>query len=187
MADSRARYARENRRRRITALLLVLLLVVLARLGGHLYRWYAHAEERAELGEMRGRLEDAGYHSVRTQLVADSLRGRIERLDRELDEGRAAVAAYDAHALRGTLPAHLYEAYQGELEGYNRRVARRNALLEDWKQAVAENHLSVERYNLLVDSIRGLAASIGEPYVNLPSPAEIASARGLVPRGEGEK
>lgn len=173
-----------NRRRRLLLLLAVLFVVVGGKLGVQLFRWYAYAEERARLGAVTHRLEDSGFEVVRTQLTADSLREQIERADSQLYAARRGVSIYDKYAVGGSLPTHLYDTYRAELDEYNRHVGDRNRWFEEWKEVVARNHRAVESYNARVDTMRALAAEIGEPYISIPTPAEIASRRGLS-RGGG--
>jgi hypothetical protein len=169
------------RQGRVAALLLLLGVVATAKLGQSLYRWYAYAGERAQLQVIRAELESVGVEVVRTQLAADSLRARIERMDRELSAAKRAVRGYDLHARDGALPARLYARYRRELDAYNRRVVERNASLDAWSRVVERNHAAVTRFNRLADSIRSIAVGIGEPYFAIPTPAEAALRRGIAP------
>jgi hypothetical protein len=175
---------RVKRRQRLLGLLLLLGIVAATKLGQQLYGWFAYAEERSELQALSTRLEGAGLEVIRTQLGADSLRSEIERMDADLAARKREVGAFERHVRDGALPAHLYESYRTELGAYNRRVEGRNDLFGRWKETVFRNHAAVTRYNALADSIRGLAARIGEPYFQIPSPVELAVERGLI--GEGK-
>lgn len=161
---------------------MVLALLVAARVGHQTYRWYVHDDERARIHRLTADLEEAGLEVVKTQLAIDSLRAVVEEMDRELEGTRAAIAAYESHAVGGALPAHLYEAYRGDLAIHNRKVVERNARFDEWREAATRNHAAVTRYNALADSIRATAAEMGEPYYSIPTPAEIALERGLTPR-----
>ncbi len=167
-------------RQRLGSLLLLLAIVAAAKLGQELYGWFAYADERAELQQLSRRLEDSGLEVIRTQLDADSLRIEIEGMDGDLAERKRSVGAFEGQVRGGALPADLYESYRAELGEYNRRVERRNALFGRWREIVFRNHAAVGRYNSLADSIRTLATRIGEPYFEIPSPAELALEHGIV-------
>jgi hypothetical protein len=169
-------------RERLLGIAVILALLVFARVAHQTYRWYAHDEERARIEALSALLEDVGLRVVTTQLAGDSLRALVEQMDRGLAGTRAAIAAYERHAVGGALPAHLYGAYRGDLDAHNRRVVERNARFEQWREAVGRNHAAVTRFNSLADSIRVAAAAMGEPYYSIPTPAEIALEHGLVPR-----
>lgn len=172
-----------KRRERVVALLALLGLVIVVRLGTYLYRWYAYAEERATLQGLSTEVSEAGAGVVRTQLTADSLAREIERLDEELRQERGRFELYERMARSNELPTGVYRVYRGWLAEYNRRVEERNARFERWREVVEENHRQVDRYNALADSIRGLAESIGDPYFEIPSPAEAAVEEGVPPPG----
>ena len=57
-------------------------------------------------------------------------------------------------------------------------MSERNALYREWRGLVDSNRTYVERYNVIVDSIRAAATAMGEPYYPIPTPAEIAARRG---------
>lgn len=166
---------------RFKGLAIVMALLVAAKVGHQTYRWYAHDEERARIESLTGELEDVAIEVVSSQMVADSLRDSIQASDEELEAARAAIAAYEAHAVGGALPVHLYEPYRRELEAHNRRVVARNRSFERWRAAVDRNRAAVTRYNALADSIRMTAAEMGEAYYSIPTPAEVALERGIRP------
>lgn len=168
-------------RTRASGLLVVLLGLILLRVGQEGYRWWAYADERDQLRELTARLEEVGFEVVWTQLAADTLRQRIEEADSMLRSARVRVDGYERRAERGTLPTHLYEGYRSELDAYNREARGRNAGVRRWEEVVVRNHAAVTRYNALADSIRTVAAAIGEPYYPVPTPLEVAARRGLVP------
>jgi len=173
-------------RRQFAALGLLLLAVILVKVGEEAYRWFAFADQREQLREMDSRLEETGYQLVRSQIGVDSLRAMVEWSDAQLTEGRSRLDSIEQFADRGTLPPGLYDRYRAELSGFNRRVAERNAIVNDLESAVRRNHSMVDRYNVLADSIRAVAAALGEPYYNVPSPVELAARRGLIhPRSGG--
>lgn len=170
------------RRMRIGVLLLMLFGVAGVKLGREIYRWAAFGAERAELVALRERVLDAGAEVVRTGTLTDSLRQEIEGEDQLLAQQRRAVERYDRYAHDGALPAHLYPAYREELDRFNRRVEERNARADHWRTLVQSNRDAVSRYNALADSIRAVAARLGEEYYSVPLPAEAATERGFVPR-----
>jgi predicted nucleic acid-binding Zn-ribbon protein len=168
-------------RSRLGALFMVLVAVILVRFGQEGYRWYAFGEERAQIRAMTERLEEVGYRVVRTQLQADSLRSSIEAADSLLENARRRMDAYERRASLGILPHAQFESYRRELETFNRDVTERNHRLAHWETVIGENHAVVEHYNQLADSIRAVAASMGEPYFDVPAPVEMAARRGLTP------
>jgi hypothetical protein len=170
------------RGRRIGALLLMLFGVAGVKLGQEIYRWAAFGEERQQLVALRERVIDAGAEVIRTSTLTDSLKAEIDGVDRELAQQRRSVERYDRYAHGGALPAHLYPSYRAELDRFNRHVEARNQQAERWKAVVESNHEAVRRYNALADSIRTIAARLGEEYYSVPLPAEAAVARGFVPR-----
>lgn len=167
-------------KQRVRALLGLLLLVVVAKVGAEVYDWLAHADERERLVAMREELLDAGVEVMRTRALLDTLRVEIDGADRVLEQERRALDAYGKKSERGSLPPHLYAAYRADLDRYNRKVARRNETFHRWESAMARNHRSVERYNALADSVRALAAVLGDPAYAVPSPLEAAVERGVV-------
>lgn len=169
------------RRERVIALLLLLTLVVAVKMGDQLYRWYAFADERERLRAWSEQLEEAGAEVIRTQMRADSLREVIRAADAELKAARRAIERYESFAREDALPEHLYGSYRREVDEYNRGVGARNQGFSDWREVVMRNHAAVARYNALVDSIRRTAERIGEPYIAIPSPAEAAARRGVLP------
>ncbi|CAN5735657.1 hypothetical protein BH23GEM6_BH23GEM6_16550 [soil metagenome] len=167
-------------RKQIAALGLVLIAVILVKVGEEAYRWFAFPEQREQLREVDTRLEEAGYQLVRSQIRVDSLRTLVGQADENLMEGRSRLDSLEQYADRGTLPPGIYDRYRAELTRFNLSVAQRNAILNDLESAVRRNHAAVDRYNVLADSLRGIAASLGEPYYDVPSPVEMAARRDLV-------
>ncbi|CAN5623549.1 hypothetical protein BH23GEM8_BH23GEM8_09010 [soil metagenome] len=166
-------------RSRLGALVLVLTVVILLKFGQEGYRWHAYSGEREQLREISVRLEDAGHTVIRTQIRADSLRDSVLASDSLLATARASLQNYEAHAERGRLSTGLYDRYSRELAHFNRIVGERNGRLSEWESAIEQNHEVVARYNRLADSLRSVAASMGEPYYDVPSPVEMAARRGL--------
>jgi hypothetical protein len=166
-------------RSRVGALLAVVALLVGVKLAQEGYRWYAYEDEREQIREMTARLEELGYRVIRSQLAADSLRGIIERTDARLEEERRRMEGYERRATLGALDMSGLERYRMELDAHNRSVTDRNRRLVVWQEVIAENHQVVSHYNSLADSIRAVAASMGEPYYDVPAPVEMAARRGL--------
>lgn len=170
-------------RSRVESVLAVVALVVGLKVAHELYRWVIYADERARLRELTTAIDSAGVRVVRTQLETDSLQSTIEALDRGLDSARRAVAAYERKSVDGKIPERLYAAYRRRLDAYNQAVRRRNGKLDEWRTVVESNHTAADRYNLLADSMRAVAASMGDPYYQVPSPVELAVQHGIRPRG----
>lgn len=168
-------------RERLMGLVLIAALLVVGRLGRQTYLWYAHQDERGEIETLSTELEDAGMEVVLTQLAADSLHRLISGLDEGLADTRRHVDSYGGRAIGGMLPPGVYDAYRSELDAYNQRVGERNVLYGRWRDVIDRNHAAVDRFNRLADSIRGFAATMGEPYYPIPTPAEIATAAGIEP------
>lgn len=162
-------------RDRILAVAAVVLLMALVKVGQQLYRYYAFSEERIAIVRLESGVDREGLGVITTQLRADTLRLEIDAADAGLGASRDALDRLERAVLDGGATPDTERAYQRQLVEYNQGVGRRNALFEEWRSTVERNHAHVERYNLLVDSIRALAATIGEPYYPILSPAEIAA------------
>lgn len=161
---------------------MILGALLVGHIGFQAYRWFAFGPERVRLERLTGELEAVGVEVVRSQLAADSLRLAVEAIDRDLEATRSGIAEYRDHATDGALPANLYLRYRRDLHAHNLRVSERNEWFEGWRAAISRNRHAVRRYNMLADSIRSTAAVMGEPYYSIPTPAEIALERGIVPR-----
>jgi predicted nucleic acid-binding Zn-ribbon protein len=166
-------------RSRAGAILAVVAALLAVKLLQEGYRWYAYGDQRDQIREMTHRLEDLGYRVIRTQLAADSLRDQIESVDTELDRERRRMDAMERRATLGALTHQDFERYRVELDAFNQRIGERNARLSAWQEVISENHDVVSRYNQLADSIRAVAATMGEPYFDVPAPVDMAARRGL--------
>lgn len=160
-------------------LLLVAFALLAMNLGRQGYRWIAYADEREELALLTTRLESAGLAVMQTQLLADSLRAGIEAADARLRQDRLALDRMERRAEGRGLPPALYDEYRYALERYNQQVLERNDRFQRWRGVVSRNHASVDLYNQLADSMRALGTRMGEPYLAIPSPAELAVRHGL--------
>ena len=163
-------------------LLIAAAVLVVFNLSREAYRWVAFADERVVLRRMMAQVDTAALNVMRTQMEADSLIGAIEVADGGLLRDRDALLSLERRAENNRLPPMLYDEYQGVLARYNVSVEARNEMYESWRTVVDRNHAAVGRYNALADSIRGLGARMGEPYISVPSPAEVAVQHGLEPR-----
>lgn len=173
-----------RRRDRIAVLLAVLLFIGLAKIGQQVYRWQAFSAERVAIGRLEGELELSALGVIGTQITADSLRRAILDADETLGAAQRRLDRVDSDVLGTSLPRAQEMVYRRNLGDYNEQVARRNELVKRWRETLEENHVHVDRYNAVADSIRGLADRMGEPFYPIRSPAEIAATRGLV-NGEG--
>jgi hypothetical protein len=160
-------------------LLIVAALLIAANVGRQGYRWFAFADERADLRRLSAKLEATALAVMRTQILADSLRRTIETVDAGLGGDRQELSRVERRAEGDGLPPLLYDEYRRGLERYNARVVTRNRDFERWREVVSRNHRAVDGYNALADSIRGLGNRMGEPYIAIPSPAEVAVRHGL--------
>ncbi|HET7230577.1 MAG TPA: hypothetical protein VFJ16_11280 [Longimicrobium sp.] len=161
-------------------LLFVLLVVICIKLTDSAYKWVRYGPEREQVHRMRRELVDAGATIVRTRQTSDSMRAVLRAEDQALEQEQRALRRYDDYAHDGALPTSLYERYRADLTRYNDHVAGRNGKLSEWQEVLARNHTVVMRYNLLSDSIRDLATQMGDPYYEVPTPAEAAIERGVI-------
>jgi hypothetical protein len=163
-----------RRRDRFLSILGVLVLIAGIKIAQQLYRYYVFSEERLEIVRLEEEVDSAGLGVIGTQLRADTLRQVIDAADTRLGVARQALDRVEVELARGAVSIDLERSYRADLARYNEEVDRRNALFRQWRATVDSNHVHVERYNLLVDSIRALATVMGEPYYPIMSPAEIA-------------
>lgn len=166
--------------RYVHPLLFVLLVVIGIKLSDSAYKWVRYGPEREQVKRMHGELLDAGAEIVRSRQVSDSMRAVIRSEDEGLETEQRVLRRYDDYAHDGALPSTLYERYRRDLTRYNDHVASRNATLSQWHEVQARYNAAVGRYNILSDSIRGLATRMGDPYYEVPTPAEAAAKRGVI-------
>ena len=160
-------------------LLLIVVVMLTANVGRQLYRWLAYGEERDELRRVTVQLDSAALNVMRTQLLAGTLRDSIASIDARLEADRRTLAGIERRADGNGLPPALYEQYRRRREAYNTRVEVRNEQYDRWRGVVDRNHTAVNSYNALADSMRNLGDRMGEPYLAIPSPAEVAVRYGL--------
>jgi len=166
-------------RTRLLAFVIVLLILGGAKLAQQIYRWYAFADVRAELGALERELEIAAAGVILTKLEADSLRGAIDRVDADLGRRRRDLAGSDLQVVSGGISRPAAGSYPLDRAGYDQRVADRNQLFQRWRVVIDHNLDYVSRYNTLVESILDAAHRMGEPYYPIRSPAEIATGAGI--------
>jgi hypothetical protein len=168
-----------TRKQQLLSVLALLLLVGVAKLGQELYRWYAFPEERAVLARLEHALEYEALGVILTQLRVDTLRAEIRARDEALGISRDDLDRFERDAAAGPISEGFARAYRVDLRAHNRRVAERNELLNELLGSVQVNQEHVSRFNVLADSVRLIAARLGEPYYSVPTPAELADRRGL--------
>ena len=161
-------------------MLLVLLAVIGIKLSEQLYRWAAFRDERRQVGEMRERLLDSGAELTLSRAESRKQRLAMEEDDRKLEAERRSLMRYNRYSNGGFLPTALYDAYKEELERYNRHVVERNGRLRAYQQAHDRYAAAVDLYNARADSVRAIAARMGEPYYAVPTPLEAAVQRGVL-------
>jgi hypothetical protein len=166
-------------RDRIRIFILFTCAIVAVELAHDVYRLYAFADERAQLRVLNGMVDSAGVAVVRTQLREDSLRTRIEAMDRALENSRGGFDEYDRRARDGSLTGGAYEQYRARIARYNDRLAVRNAWVARWQRAVSDNRGAEKQYQALAEQIRSIAAEMGEQHYNIPSPVEAAVKNGM--------
>jgi hypothetical protein len=172
---------------KLFGLLAIVALLVLAQIGMHLHRWYRFGEERVVLQDLRERGTDVGVDVIRSRARADTLSRTVAALDEELERRVAELRAFEEHMEGRRLPRHLYGSYRERMDRFERVLRDRDRAADEWRRQLDENRRAVIRYNAIVDSVRMIGASIGEPYYPIPNPAEAAAERGiLAPPDDGE-
>lgn len=177
LAMPRSAFMRRNQR--VLALVALLTFIAATKLGQQIYRWAAFGEERERISALDRSLEEAGLGVIATQVRSDSIKAVIASIEEELTVSRDRLDRYERQASARAISTSVERAYRRELAAHNANIGRRNDLFRSWAGVVDVNHVHVERYNALVDSIRDLAADMGEPYYPILSPAEIASRNGV--------
>ena len=117
----------------------------------------------------RERLEELRQELVILRAAADSCRDALaaeeasfQSYRAELDSLRARVRAYEALDPRG-VPADSYDAYLALFEEYNRGVLRWDAVSETLQAHWRECRGIAETHNVVADSARRWADSLGLP------------------------
>jgi hypothetical protein len=168
-----------RRNQRVLAMIALVSFIGAIKLGQQLYRWAAFGEERERISALDHSLQEAGLGVIATQVRSDSIRAVIASIDEELAVSRSRLENFERLASSRAISSTVEQAYRRDLAAHNADISRRNELFRAWAEIIGVNHVHVERYNTLVDSIRKLAADMGEPYYPILSPAEIASRNGV--------
>lgn len=161
-------------------MVLLLVLVVAVKLSAEWVRWIRFGDERTELLALRERILDAGVAVVRTEARSDTLRRAIRVRDRELATTDARLRRSAARLRAGEWSRGMYVAYRRDVLRYNAAVEGRNRKFSDYQRLRTSNDSAWTRYTRLADSIRTLAARVGDPYYPVPLPIEAAAERGLI-------
>lgn len=158
----------------------VVLLLVAFGIGRDLYQWYAYRTERETVLRLRAAAVNAGAELVVLTRRAEAMRRTAERADSVVGEDVAALRRYERYVRGSTLPALVYPLYERDWRRYQRAVAARDAALARFGESRDRLRALASRYNLLADSIRAVAARMGDPYYHVPLPVEAAAERGLL-------
>lgn len=169
-------------REQLRFLLSVLGLVILFLVARELYRWVAYREERALIVALRTDVVDAGARVTVTRQQLDSLRTALASVDARLQREVDVLRGYERRARHRRLPPDVYEKYLRDRARYEQVLEERNALVRTMSGVLDVNHSAVERYNTLADSVRAVAARVGDPYYRVPLPVEAAMERGITVR-----
>lgn len=169
-------------REQLRFLVSVLGLVILFLVARELYRWVAYREERALIVALRTDVVDAGARVTVTRQQLDSLRTALASVDVRLEREVDVLRGYERRARHRRLPPDVYEKYLRDRARYERVLEERNALVRTMSGVLDVNHSAVERYNTLADSVRAVAARVGDPYYRVPLPVEAAMERGITVR-----
>jgi hypothetical protein len=172
-----------ERHSRLAGLLFFIALVVAVQIAEHLYRWYVHRDERAQLAVLREELIDVGAEMIEAQLAVEHIRAEIQMLDSEGERWR--VRAFPQGSPRPAPPATRWAARPDD-EEHDRiqaRILERNRQLDDLSVVVSRRNSAAARYYLLADSLRSVAQRVRDPYFAIPLPAEAATARGISATG----
>jgi hypothetical protein len=161
-------------------LLVVFFGVVALLVGRETYRWFAYAEERQALVAMYPAIVEAGAEAVVTRGQTDSLRVRVDSLNRDLDRRGDALRGYSRIAVNGLLPPDVYQRYARDRREYERVLAVRDERYAAWRNSYDRNRAAVRRYSALADSMRIVALRMGDPYYHVPMPVEAAIIKGVV-------
>jgi hypothetical protein len=161
-------------------LLIVLLAVVGVKVSEQLYRFVAFRDEREQVKVLRDRLLDAGARLELARGERGRARDALEAEDDRLEAERRRLMLLQGTLEGGQVTAAQYERYRIALETYNRHVVARNGRYQQYQEIRDRWAVSVESYASLADSIREVAARMGEPYYTVPTPLEAAMARGVI-------
>ncbi|HEU4882507.1 MAG TPA: hypothetical protein VFT45_09690 [Longimicrobium sp.] len=156
-------------------LLFVVLVIVGVKLSEQAYALVAFRDERVQARELRAQLVATGSELVGARVQADSLRRVIAAEDERLERELRVVQRFHRQARRGPMTPAAYAEYSARLERYNLNVVSRNAILRRLEALHDRQHVAVNRYNLLADSLHALAVEMGQPYYQAPTALEAAA------------
>ena len=155
-------------------LLFVLLVIVGVKLSEQAYALVAFRDERVLARELRARLGETGVELVTARTREDSLRTLIKAQDAELERELRVVRRFHREARQGPMSPARHAQYSAQLARYNARVVARNEVLRRFEQLHDHHQAAATRYNLLADSLHGLAVKMGQPYYQVPTALEAA-------------
>ena len=161
-------------------LLFVLLAIVGVKLSEQLYRYVAFRDERAQVAVLRDRLLDAGAALEVARGEHRAAREALEAQDELLEQERRGLMRLQRAVESGPVSEAQYAGYRTALETYNHHVVDRNGRYQSYQDIRDRWVGSVESYTSLADSVRQIAARMGEPYYSVPTPLEAAVARGVI-------
>jgi hypothetical protein len=161
-------------------LLIVLLAVIGVKLTEQLYRFVAFRDERAKVAVLRERLLDAGARLELSRAARGRASDALLAEDGRLEEERHRLMRLQTALEGGQVTQAQYDRYRVALETYNRHVVERNGRYQQYQGIRDHWAASVETYASLADSVREIAARMGEPYYAVPTPLEAAVARGVI-------
>jgi hypothetical protein len=165
---------------RLAVAAVALGAIIVFQVGREAYRWYAFRDERVAIVRLRGQVVDAGAEVAFTREQLNVMGRRVETADSALNAEVQVLRRYSLQSDGGMLPPPLYSRYLRDRRRYDEQLTRRQQWFARWEAVQGRYHASLERYTLLADSIRGLAARIGDPYYHVPLPVEAAAERGLI-------
>lgn len=161
-------------------LLFVLLAVVGLKASEQAYRFVAYRDEREQVRVLLDRLLDAGAQAELARAERDSMRAVLNAEDEHLEVERRQLMRLQRALESGPVSAAQYEAYRTALETYNHHVVTRNGRVQVYQTVRDRYATNWERHAALADSVREIAARMGEPYYSVPTPLEAARARGVI-------
>ena len=156
-------------------LLFVLLVIVGLKASEQLYGVVAFGDERREVRRLLGQLAAVGGEMVAVSAQMDSLRERLAGDDAVLEGELASLQRYYRQSRHNRIPLEIYPDYMAELTRYNLHVESCNALQRRWQELRAQRESLAVRYGGAADSIQALAVRMGEPFYQVPTPAEAAA------------
>jgi hypothetical protein len=174
-------------RDRLAVAVVALGAIIVFNVGREAYRWYAFRDERTAIVRLQTQVVDAGAEYALTREQLNVLTRRLTTADSALNRDVDVLRRYSMRADGGMLPPPLYRRYQEDRRVYEQHLAQRQVWFEQYERVQGRYHASGDRYSTLADSIRTLAARIGDPYYRVPLPVEAAAERGLIKVDSGRR